>query len=109
MRAHSSEGLDGRGLSCACFDQRLRRRIPQGLIKLYDLALVEGLSTLEQHGLKSGDDQVVQRLTIVRDKSGSWPELFHCSMAAVTAARNSSSVGLVIGRPQCDRLQLGAL
>ena len=29
------------------------------------LILVEGLRALEQHGLKSGDDQLVQRLTIV--------------------------------------------
>lgn len=70
MRAHSSEGLGGCGLSCACFDQRPRRRIPQGLIELYGLALVEGLSTLEQHGLKSGGDQLVQRLTIVRGQVG---------------------------------------
>lgn len=37
---------------------------PPDLIKLSNLALVEGLRTLEQNGLKSGDDQLVQCLAI---------------------------------------------
>jgi hypothetical protein len=45
-------------------DQRSRRRIPPSLIKLSSLALVEGLRTLGQNGLKSGDDQLVQCLAI---------------------------------------------
>ncbi|MET3913200.1 hypothetical protein ABID59_007576 [Bradyrhizobium sp. S3.3.6] len=58
-RAHPSKAVDERGISCACFDQEPRRRIPPSLNDPYSLALVEGFRRLEQYGLKSGDDQLV--------------------------------------------------
>ncbi|MET4278499.1 MULTISPECIES: hypothetical protein [unclassified Bradyrhizobium] len=39
---------------------------------------------------------------------GSWREVFHCSMGDRDSGAQFSSVELVIGRPQCDHLQLGA-